>query len=265
MFKFFVPPAIVEESVNFLRCNDQRRAIRELMKQVKRLFNLYSVRPAKRGARYWNRMDSFALYSLCANESLRKSQSDRALLDLERVELVLKQMPTYQVKVYNELVYFLTIMPMRLSIEQFKAKVNDFAREYSDYEIEFLQSLITIAIANRGKDEKEDVKEDAKEKSEAETDDIQTFLQRSVRDVVRRIKSTTHRPELRAVFDRRLQFADELLKHRLHSPPPPLSNLSDPKNGLAQETDAVDSKQKDVAEPVQPTAAVATVDVKASK
>jgi hypothetical protein len=232
MVKFYFAPAIVEEATAFLDIggDDEREkqahTLRELTQRVKRIYKLYTAQPSKRGALYWDKLDTLALYSITSNEQFTRRQADRALSDLERVEAFCDKMPQVRVDVYNDLALYVEMMARRMTSNEFNVSIADFVAPYSPQALEFLRKLVSFAFERLAREA------DEKKAQDTRISDMHRFLVKSVQDLVRRIKASIRNPQLRNVFMARLEYslgvldkAIEIVRSRTTATAPPATPL----------------------------------------
>jgi hypothetical protein len=160
-----------------------------------------------------------ALYSLAHNEQMRRTQTNRALIDLERVETMRNKMTNVENEVYDKFLYFLNIIGAKLTCDEFKQKIDAFVQNYSDEARAYLLKLIEYVQTRPVKAESADEK--------VELPDIA----RSVQDAARRVRSALVNSRTRATFGSRLAFAAEHLAQRVPVPtpvpvPPPAESVA---------------------------------------
>lgn len=185
---FFVPQDLIHDVEQVLKC-DKDVALKELLRQSRRIFSLYTQKPIKH-AKHWNKVDTAALFALGTNKQLPKTAMEIALTDLEKAEESLTQLSLDNSLVYNQFIYVLESLtkPAR-KIEDVKDRLLKFVFCYTDDQIATLRKYLDPEYTKESQDE----------------------LCRGIRDGIQRVRSNAS-IKLKGAFVNRLKLADTILE-----------------------------------------------------
>lgn len=195
---FFVARDLIEDVQRVLQC-DKNLAMKELLRQSRRLFALYSQSPVKH-ARYWSKVDCAALYALAHNRQLSKPVLDIALNDLESAERIVHSLDALSQQVYDDFVYFIEkITRPANNKDELQERVLAFVETYTSTQVATLAKFVRLA-----------------DKSD---------LHRSLRDALQRVRSSLS-TRIKGVYKDRvdlvLSFLDEVVETREQEDPHPV-------------------------------------------
>lgn len=220
---FFVPEDLLRNVCTALECN-RDNAMKELLRQTRRIHALYTQEPRRR-ARYWSNVDASALYAIAHNRQLPRDILDVAIFDLEKAEAIVAALDPDSQQVYHDFVYF--VEKVTRSARDKADLLDRVAAFIEPYSAEQIACLIRFVALDAG----------------SET------LNSNLRDAIKRVRANVN-TKVKSAFKSRMELVIDFMKKKLAERPlaesglPPVNET--PENKVTPERGApekVDEKQ----------------------